>query len=168
MKHLKQPIARWANLEDDVEGHFFQQRFYSGALLNENAIIAASAYVDLNAVRADLVQTLEGYEYVSIAERVRESNTERLADYLRPIASGLAPDRSFVDITLGDYVGLLEGIVAAQAMPEKETAQSDRISDWRARMFALSKRQRAFGTADQLKAWTKARGLRCLEKPLPA
>ena len=37
MKHLKQPIARRANLEDGCEGHFFEQRFYSGALLSEDA-----------------------------------------------------------------------------------------------------------------------------------
>ncbi|MCY3840641.1 MAG: hypothetical protein OXH09_18660 [Gammaproteobacteria bacterium] len=135
--------------------------------MNESAIIAASAYVDLNAVRADLVKTIEDYEDVSIAERVRENSPERLADYLRPIASGLGQDRSFVEITLGDYVGLLEGMAAAHTTPEKKTAQSDGISDWRARMFALSKRQRAYGSAEQLKAWTNARGLRYLEKPLP-
>jgi hypothetical protein len=33
MKHLKQPIARPANLEDKCTGHFFEGRFYSGALL---------------------------------------------------------------------------------------------------------------------------------------
>ena len=167
MKHLKQPIARWANLEDGCEGHFFQQRFYSGALLNEKAIIAAAAYVDLNPVRAELAERLDEYEDASIAERIREDSPERLDDYLRPIASGLGPHRSFVEITLGDYVGLLEGIAAAQTKPEKKTAQSDGISDWRARMFALSKRQRAYGSAEQLKTWTKARGLRCLEQPLP-
>ena len=32
MKHLKQPVARCANLEDGCTGHFFEQRFYSGAL----------------------------------------------------------------------------------------------------------------------------------------
>ena len=170
MKHLKQPIARRANLEDDCEGHFFEQRFYSGALLNEKAIIAASAYVDLNPVRADLVERLDEYEEASIAERVREDSPERLNDYLRPIASGLGPQqyRSFVDITLGDYVGLLEGMIAAQTTPEKKTVQSDRISDWRARMFALSKRQRAYGSAEQLRAWSSERGLRCLETPLPS
>lgn len=167
MKHLKQPIARWANLEDDCEGHFFNQRFYSGALLSEQAIIAAAAYVDLNAVRAKLARTLEDYEDASIAERVREDSPERLDDYLRPIASGLGSHRSFVEITRRDYLGLLEGMAAAQTMPEKKTAQSDRISDWMARMFALSKRQRAYGSAEQLKAWTNARGLRCLEQPLP-
>ena len=168
MKHLKQPIALWANREDDREGPFFNPRFYSGALLNENAIIAAAAYVDLNPVRAKLAETLEGYEDAAIAERVREDSPERLDGYLRPVASGLRQHRSFVEITLRDYVGLLEGIIAAQAKPEEKSPQSDRISDWRARIFALRKRQRAYGSVEQLKAWTTARGLRCMETPLPA
>ena len=169
MKHLKQPIARRANLEDDCEGHFFEQRFYSGALLSEEAIIAAAAYVDLNPVRAKLAGRLDEYEEVSIAERIRENDPARLNDYLRPIASGLGPDQyqSFVEINLGDYVGLLEGIVAAQTAPERKTVQSHRTSDWRARIFALSKRQRAYGSAELLRAWTSERGLRCLETPLP-
>ena len=54
MKHLKQPIARRANLENDRTGHFFEQRFYSGALLTEEALLAAMVYVDLNPVRAGL------------------------------------------------------------------------------------------------------------------
>ena len=56
MKHLKQPIARRANKEDGVKGHFFEQRFYSGALLDEEAVLAAMAYVDLNPVRANLAE----------------------------------------------------------------------------------------------------------------
>lgn len=167
MKHLKQPIARRANLEDGCEGHFFEQRFYSGALLSEKAIIAAAAYVDLNPVRADLAERLDEYEEVSIAERIRENSAKRLNDYLRPIASGLGQHRSYMEITLGDYVGLLEGIIAAQTTPDKKKAQGDRISDWRAQFYALSKRQRAYGSAEQLRAWTRDRGLRCLEKPLP-
>ena len=35
-------------------------------------------------------------------------------------------------------------------------------------MFALSKRQRAYGSVEQLKAWTNARGLRFMDEPLPA
>ena len=167
MKHLKQPIARWANLEDDCEGHFFEQRFYSGALLSDRAIIAAAAYVDLNPVRAGLVERLEAYDEASIAERLRENSPERLTQYLRPIASGLGRQRSYMGMTLDDYVGLLEGLVAAETRPQKETAQSDPVSSWRARIFALSKRQRAYGSAEQLKAWASERGLRCLESPLP-
>ncbi len=56
MKHLKQPIFYQANREDKCSGHFFEGRFYSGALLDENAVTAAMAYVDLNPIRARTTQ----------------------------------------------------------------------------------------------------------------
>ncbi|MCY3837622.1 MAG: hypothetical protein OXH09_03035 [Gammaproteobacteria bacterium] len=89
MKHLKQPIARRANLEDDCTGHFFEQRFYSGALLTEEALIAAMAYVDLNPVRAELAKRIEEIRDTSIGERLQVNSAEALADYLRPVVSGL-------------------------------------------------------------------------------
>ena len=93
MKHLKQPIARRANLEDDRTGHFFEQRFYSGALLTEEALIAAMAYIDLNPVRAKLAKRIEEIRDTSIGERLQVNSAEALADYLRPVLSGL-DDRS--------------------------------------------------------------------------
>ena len=89
MKHLKQPIARRANLEDDCTGHFFEQRFYSGALLTGEALIAAMAYVDLNPVRAQLAKRIEAVRDTSIGERLQVNSAEALADYLRPVVSGL-------------------------------------------------------------------------------
>ena len=89
MKHLKQPVARRANLEDDCTGHFFEQRFYSGALLTEEALVAAMAYVDLNPVRAELAQRIEEIRDTSIRDRLLENSAEALADYLRPVLSGL-------------------------------------------------------------------------------
>ncbi len=44
MKHLKQPIAWRVNREDGCSGHFFESRFYSGALLDEAAVLAAMAF----------------------------------------------------------------------------------------------------------------------------
>ena len=89
MKHLKQPVARRANLEDDRTGHFFEQRFYSGALLTGEALIAAMAYVDLNPVRAQLAKRIEAIRDTSIGERLQVNSAEALADYLRPVVSGL-------------------------------------------------------------------------------
>lgn len=89
MKHLKQPIARRANAEDDCTGHFFEQRFYSGALLSDEAVLAAMVYVDLNPVRADLECRLEECRDSSASRRLRENSAEALEDYLRPLASGL-------------------------------------------------------------------------------
>ncbi len=89
MKHLKQPVARRANLEDDCTGHFFEQRFYSGALLTEEALVAAMAYVDLNPVRAELAKRIEEIRDTSIRDRLLENSAEALEDYLRPVLSGL-------------------------------------------------------------------------------
>ena len=167
MKHLKQPIARRANEEDGCEGHFFEQRFYSGALLTEKAIIAAMAYVDLNPVRAKLVEQLAEYEDASFAERVKENSAESLSAYLRPLASGLGSHQTRIEMTLGDYLGLLEGMAAAEIAPRAQAALSDRVAEWRSRVVALRKRQRAYGSAELLRQWTTERGLRFLEVPLP-
>ena len=91
MKHLKQPIARRANVEDDCTGHFFEQRFYSGALLTEEALLAAMAYVDLNPVRAGLAARIEDIRDTSIGERLQVNDADALASYLAPVLSGLDP-----------------------------------------------------------------------------
>ena len=114
MKHLKQPIARRANLEDDCTGHFFEQRFYSGALLTEEALVAAMAYVDLNPVRAELAERIEEIRDTSICERLLENSAEALEDYLRPVLSGL--DRPPADEPPG-VVAVAEPSAAASATP---------------------------------------------------
>lgn len=89
MQQLKQPIARGANLEDGVTGHFFEQRFYSGALLSERALVAAMAYVDLNPVRARIAKDIEQCKHTSIAKRLEENSEASLNRALQPLASGL-------------------------------------------------------------------------------
>ncbi|MXY53523.1 MAG: hypothetical protein F4Y86_13495 [Gammaproteobacteria bacterium] len=89
MQHLNQPIARRANKEDERKGHFFEERFYSGALLSEEAVVAAMAYVDLNPVRAKIARDIEECADSSIGERLRECTAESLEEFLRPVASGV-------------------------------------------------------------------------------
>lgn len=89
MQHLNQPIARRANKEDERKGHFFEERFYSGALLSEEAVVAAMAYVDLNPVRAKIARDIEECADSSIGERLRECTAESLEEFLRPVASGI-------------------------------------------------------------------------------
>ena len=69
MKHLKQPIAWRANREDKCTGHFFEQRFYPGALLSEQAVLAAMVYVDLSPVRAGIPESVGQCQDSSIAAR---------------------------------------------------------------------------------------------------
>ena len=170
MKHLKQPIARRANLESNRAGHFFEQRFYSGALLSEEALLAAMVYVDLNPIRAGQVRELIKCRDTSIGERLQEHSEAAVDEYLAPVASGLedtdAEDAAPapLTITLRAYVELLQEMVSAET--EKQNPP-DRAARWTAWVTSFRNRQRAYGSREELMNWTAARGMRFREIPLP-
>lgn len=70
MRLLNQRIAQKANQEDDASGKFFEDRFKSIPLIDEESILACSAYIDLNWIRAGMAKTLEECEFSSIQRRV--------------------------------------------------------------------------------------------------
>jgi len=169
MKHLKQPIARRANLEDGCTGHFFEQRFYSGALLSEKAVLAAMVYVDLNPIRAGTVRELVECHDSSIGERLREHSEEALDEYLAPVApspeEGDSTASRPVDTTLRAYFELVQEMFSVET--GKQT-RPDRVARWTAWVTSLQKRQRAYGSGEELEKWSAARGTQPRETPLPA
>jgi hypothetical protein len=72
MKCLKEPLARLANRQDKVRGAFFEERFKSIAILDEESLLATCAYIDLNAVAAGIVQVPESSPHTSVSARVNE------------------------------------------------------------------------------------------------
>jgi hypothetical protein len=59
MKCLKEPLARLANRQDQTRGAFFEGRFKSVAILDEESILATYAYIDLNPLAAGIVAVPE-------------------------------------------------------------------------------------------------------------
>ncbi|CAM4193199.1 hypothetical protein [Pseudoalteromonas maricaloris] len=67
MRVLNEDIARRANKEDNCTGRFWVK---SQALLDEAALAACLAYVDLNPIRAKIAATPETSDYTSIKKRI--------------------------------------------------------------------------------------------------
>ena len=101
MRCINEPIARMANAEDHCTGRFWEGRFKSQALLDERALLACMAYVDLNPIRAAMARTPEQSDYTSIQERIKGADNS----CLRPF--GKAQDNS-IPFNLKDYLELVD------------------------------------------------------------
>jgi len=118
MRAINQPIARMANREDDVTGHFWEGRYRSQALLSDRAVLAAMAYVDLNPIRAGLATTPEQSNFTSVQDRIRQRIP--LDEPLLPVF-GSQDSPSEAPLSVGEYLNLVDwsGRAVASGKPGK-------------------------------------------------
>ena len=91
MRRLNETVARLANEEDQCTRHFWEGRFKSQALLDEKALAACMAYVDLNPVRAAMAKTPEASEYTSVKKRAEKAKEAHTPNHPKQQAYGLMP-----------------------------------------------------------------------------
>jgi len=108
MRCLSEPIARAANKEDICKGRFWEGRFRCQVLLDEAAVLAAMAYVDLNPVRAKICDTLEESHHTSARKRIGE--IERHAPAATQALAPIAGVRGFgvLAMSQADYLSLVD------------------------------------------------------------
>ena len=116
MRVLNEDIARQANHEDKCSGRFWEGRYKSQALLDEAALAACMAYVDLNPIRAAMAKAPETSDHTSIKRRIgfalksqHPNHKNQQAHKLFPFVGNLRKDMpEGLPFKLTDYIELVE------------------------------------------------------------
>ncbi len=149
MKCLNEPIARKANQEDHVTGHFWQARFSSQALLDEAAVLTAMAYVDLNPIRAGIAQTPETSDFTSIQQRIAAwkerqasaENTEKPPAAEKLETPPAADDRTSLEASIVKLLGFSsDGAESSHNALPCTSADYLELVDWSGRVLVEDKR----------------------------
>ncbi len=98
---LCQKIAQRANAEDLLQGKFWESRFKSIKILDDTGLLACSAYVDLNPIRAALVELLEESDYTSAQRRMSALLLDQLPEAEAP-KDTKRPDRFLAPLTIDE------------------------------------------------------------------
>ncbi|QYJ86817.1 transposase [Shewanella mesophila] len=109
MRCLNEPIARQANQEDNCMGRFWEGRFKSQALLDEGAVLACMAYVDLNPIRAKMAATPEQSEHTSVQLRIQAALKGEQPKKLLPFIGNERDNQpNGIAFSLTDYLELVD------------------------------------------------------------
>ena len=88
MKCLKEPLSRLANREEQTRGAFFEGRFKSVAILDEESLLATCADLDLNPVAAGIAEVPESSAHTSIKRRVEHVKEQGRTENLNAAQAG--------------------------------------------------------------------------------
>lgn len=172
MKCVNEPLARWANKEDGCKGRFWEGRFKSQALLDDEAVLKCMAYVDLNPVRAKLANTPADSDHTSIQAHI-EGRSGSLAPFFGDQGRGFP-----IPISKREYLELVHwtgrqmrdskrGSIVQYTPPIVERLSRASLRGWRDEMSDLTRHYfRAIGNVVSLSKYrdglgqTRLKGLR--------
>jgi hypothetical protein len=141
MKCLKEPLARMANKEDGYTGAFWESRFKSIAVLDEQSLLATAAYIDLNPLAAGIGLAPEDTPNTSLHARIDHCRAigtlESIRDDLSTLTHDPSQERSLWLLPLDDLRNegdLRPGLVAGCTL-----SCYLRLVDWTSRLARESK-----------------------------
>ena len=178
MRCLNEGIARRANQEDHCTGHFWEGQFRSQALLDDAALLTVMTYVDLNPIRAGLVESPQDSDFTSIQQRIfeiaRTRPHKRAAPWpklFRFIGAEQTGPASALPFNLQDYLDLADvtgravhptkhGVIPLD-VPTILSTLSIAADEWLKTVTALHTRFRLFiGAPHRLRQCADRRGWR--------
>jgi hypothetical protein len=90
MKCLKEPLARMANEEDGCSGAFWEGRYKSIGVTDQESLLATAAYIDLNPVAAGISPTPLESPHTSLRARITHCQANGTAETLHDDLSTLS------------------------------------------------------------------------------
>ena len=108
MRIVNEAIARKANQEDGCTGRFWEGRFRSQALLDERALLACMAYVDLNPIRAKMADTPEQSTHTGAKARIDALQAHRPTKQTIEDFVGTNSETPGLPFSLRDYLELID------------------------------------------------------------
>ena len=149
MRLLCQHVAQRANRETKETGRFWESRFKAVRLLDESALLACVAYVDLNPIRAALVETIESSDYTSAKKRLEALLMDTVDDRTQAnsVPPQARPDRSLAPVQVderNDELGPRPSTTGTRCSEKgflnMSTAEYLELLDWTARELVAGKR----------------------------